>query len=179
MPPFPTIKTSGLLLRQFTDDDLDNVFQGLSNPETIRYYGIRFNSREATKEQLYWFTTLEESGKGIWWAICSADNNEFYGAVGLYNIKMEHRKAELGYWLLPTAWGKGYMSQALSEVLLYGFKDRNLHRIEAFVETGNSPSQKILERYGFLKEGMMKDFEIKNGEYISQDIYAKFSPLYA
>ena len=41
---FPTIKTEKLLLRQFADSDLENVFKGLSNPEVIKYYGVSFQT---------------------------------------------------------------------------------------------------------------------------------------
>jgi len=48
---FPTIETKRFILRQFTDNDLENIFQGLSNSEVIKYYGISFDNLEATKEQ--------------------------------------------------------------------------------------------------------------------------------
>ena len=52
---FPTIKTNRLLLREITDLDLENIFNGLSNPSVIKHYGISFDSLEATKEQMIWF----------------------------------------------------------------------------------------------------------------------------
>ena len=70
---FPTIKTDRIILRKITDMDLENIFSGLSNPKVIEYYGISFNSLEATKEQMIWF----EKKKQLWWAICSPDNQFF------------------------------------------------------------------------------------------------------
>ncbi len=55
---FPVIETDRFTLRQFTDDDLENVFAGLSHPEVTQYYGVRFDSLEATKEQMDWFKDL-------------------------------------------------------------------------------------------------------------------------
>jgi len=47
---FPTIQTSRLLLRQFDERDLGKVFQGLSDPEVIKYYGVYFNTLEEAKK---------------------------------------------------------------------------------------------------------------------------------
>ena len=65
------IKTKRLLLRPFHDGDLENVFKGLSHPDIIPYYGVRYDSLDATKAQMEFFSDLEKNGTGMWWAICS------------------------------------------------------------------------------------------------------------
>jgi [ribosomal protein S5]-alanine N-acetyltransferase len=172
---FPEIKTSRLLLRQFEDSDLENVFKGLSHPDIIRYYGVHYHSMEATKEQMKWFASLRENGTGIWWAVCSADNKTFYGAGGLNSVNKEHRKAEVGFWLLPDYLRKGIMTEAMPLILGYGFSRLGLHRIEGLVETENINCIKAITKLGFQHEGTMRECEIKNGRYISLDIYAKFN----
>lgn len=52
---FPIIKTERLLLRQFVASDIENVFKGLSHPDIIKYYGVSFDTLEATKEQMAFF----------------------------------------------------------------------------------------------------------------------------
>ena len=66
-------------LRKIVASDIQSVFLGLSNPEVIKYYGVSYKSLEATKEQMTWFSELEEKGKGVWWAVCTIDSNEFIG----------------------------------------------------------------------------------------------------
>lgn len=168
-----TIQTDRLLLRLFRQSDQENVFQGLSHPEVIKYYGVSFSSLEATQEQMDWYRDHEQNGTGQWFAICSPDDKLFYGAIGLNDVKKEHRKGELGFWLLPDYWGKGIITEAMPAVCDYAFNQMNLHRIEAFVETKNRNSQKVLEKWGFAHEGTMQECEIKNGEFISIDIFAK------
>jgi ribosomal-protein-alanine N-acetyltransferase len=170
---FPTIKTSRLLLRQFNDNDLGKVFKGLSHPDTIKYYGVSYQTMEAAKAQLTFFSDLEKNGTGIWWAVCSLDNTVFYGACGLNNLSKQHKKAEIGFWLLPDFWGQGIMKEAITLVCQYGFETLDLHRIEAFVETENNNSKRILAKQHFTLEGTMQDCEIKNGQFISLHIYAK------
>ena len=172
---FGTIKTERLLLRQFADSDLENIFKGLSHPEVIRYYGVSYPSLEAAKEQMKFFNDLERSEKGIWWAVCSLDNNTFYGAGGLNSLSKAHQKAEIGFWLLPEFWGQGIMREAMPLICNYGFKKLRLHRIEGFVETENQLCKRAMEKLDFVHEGTMTDCEIKNGKCISLDIYAKLN----
>jgi len=171
---FEQIKSDQLLLRRFTADDLDNVFKGLSDPIVNKYYGVSYSSLNDTVTQMDWFNHQSENGLGIWTAVCSPDGATFYGAVGLNDLKAMHKKAEIGFWLLPSHWGKGIMAEAAGLICEYGFTALNLNRIEAFVETHNQSSQNLLARLGFLYEGTMQNCEIKNGSFISLSIYAKF-----
>ena len=170
---FPALESERVTLRQFADSDLENVFKGLSHPDIIKYYGISFNSMEATKEQMAWFADLEKNETGIWWAICSKEDGRFLGAGGLNNISKVNKKAEIGFWLMPENWGKGLMSEVMPLILNYAFTNIGLHRIEGFVETENVNCKKALAKLKFNWEGTMKDCEIKNGEFISLDIYSK------
>jgi ribosomal-protein-alanine N-acetyltransferase len=170
---FPIIKTEKLLLRQFVENDLENVFKGLSHPEIIKYYGVSFQTLEATKEQMTFFADLEKKGTGIWWAVCSADNMIFYGAGGLSSLNKEHKKAEIGFWLISEFWGNGIMKEAMPLICNYGFDNLELHRIEGFVESENKNCKNAMAKLDFQHEGRMKECEIKNGKFISLDIYAK------
>lgn len=170
---FPKLKTDSLLLRQIVDDDLSNIFEGLSNPLITEYYAVSFDSLSATKEQMQWYKNLEETGTGIWWAITSLFNQTFYGAIGFNNLSQTHQKAEIGFWLLPKYWGKGIMKDAIEMACSYGFTKLNLHRIEALVESENKNSKSILLKSGFDYEETMVDCEIKNGKFISLESYAK------
>ncbi|TDP01687.1 GNAT family N-acetyltransferase [Flavobacterium sp. 245] len=170
---FPIIKTERLLLRQFVDSDLENVFKGLSHPNIIKYYGVSFQTLEATKEQMTFFADLEKNETGIWWAVCSADNKTFYGAGGLNNLNKEHKKAEIGFWLISEFWGNGIMKEAMPLICNYGFNNLELHRIEGFVDSENKNCKNAMAKLDFQHEGTMKECEIKNGKFISLDIYAK------
>ena len=166
---FPTIKTDRIILCEITDLDLENIFNGLSNPNVIQHYGISFDSLEATNEQMNWFAEKEQ----MWWAICSLDNETFYGAGGLNDIDSKGKKAEIGLWLLPNFWGMGIMKEVMPLISDFGFNQLKLNRIEGFVETANINCKKAMSKLDFQLEKTMKDCEIKNGKSISVDIYAK------
>lgn len=170
--PFPEIRTSRLLLRQFNDEDLLMVHKGLSDPEVVKYYGVSYTTVASAKRQMKYFQNLEVRGTGIWWAVCSADNQVFYGACGFNNYQKQHRKAETGYWLLPDYWGRGLMVEAMSRIIQYGFEHLNLHRIEALVEPENIYSKNLLHSLNFMHEGTMKECEYKDGKFLDLEIYA-------
>ena len=169
---FPTLKTERLLLRQFVESDLENVFKGLSDPEIIKYYGVSYQTLDDTKAQLRFFADLEKDNTGIWWAVCSLDNDRFYGAGGLNSLSKEHKKAEIGFWLLKEYWGQGIMTEAIPLICNYGFDHLGLHRIEGFVESENENCKNAMKKLSFKHEGTMTDCEIKNERFISLDIYA-------
>ncbi|MFT5250751.1 MAG: ribosomal-protein-alanine N-acetyltransferase [Flavobacteriales bacterium] len=172
IPPLETtmeLKTEKILLREIKDSDIKNVFIGLSNFDVIKHYGVGFHSLEETKEQMKWF----ENPNQRWFAICSHDNKEFYGAGGLNDISKDHKKAEIGLWLLPKYWGKGIMKEAISLICNYGFDSLQLHRIEGFVDAGNKNCKRAMSKLNFEFEGTMRDCELKNDKFISMDIYSK------
>ncbi|MEM7572996.1 MAG: GNAT family N-acetyltransferase [Bacteroidota bacterium] len=172
---FPQRTTQRLLLRQITESDLPNIYRGLSHPRVIPYYGVSYDSLEATQAQMDWYASLEKEGTGIWWAVCEKDSGAFIGAGGLNDLSKEHRRAEIGFWLLPEYWGQGYMQEAMQAIIDYSFEGLNLHRIEGYVETENTNCQRGIAKLGFKNEGTMVDCEWKNGRFISVMVFALLS----
>jgi ribosomal-protein-alanine N-acetyltransferase len=165
------LKTKDILLRKIIDSDIHEIYKGLSNPKVIKHYGVSFSTLEATKEQMEWYKNKSQ----CWWAICSADKPKFYGAGGLNDISTEHKRAEIGLWLLPEFWGRGIMKEAMQMICKHGFEELGLHRIEGYVESHNANCQKAMAKLDFELEGTMKDYEIKEGQYISVDIYSRIN----
>ena len=167
------MKSERLILRQIRQDDIQNIFKGLSHPEVIAYYGVSYKSLEETQEQIDWYKNLEETETGIYWAICSIDNSIFYGIGGLNNLDRKNKKAEIGFWLLPEFWKQGFMQEAFPLICDFGYNSFNLHRIEGFVDSKNMNCKNAIEKMGFVFEGTMRDCEIKDDQYLSVDLYSK------
>jgi len=167
--------TENLLLRPIRDTDIEHVFMGLSHPDVIRYYGVSFSSLEETKVQMQWYATLEKEKTGQWWAICDPDDQSFYGAIGLNDIQSQHQRAEIGFWLLPEYWGKGFVTEAALAVCKCGFMEMGLHRIYAYVESENKSSVRVLQQLQFVSEGTLKECEWKNDKWIDLEVYARLN----
>jgi RimJ/RimL family protein N-acetyltransferase len=100
-------------------------------------------------------------------------NGKASGAIGLHPQNDIHCKnAELGYWLAEPFWGKGIVTNAIKQVVAYGFETFEIDRIFARPFGNNIGSQKALEKCGFLLEGRFDKILYKNGEYLDELIYA-------
>lgn len=172
---YSNLNSSELLLRPFEETDQQNVFEGLSHPDVIKYYGVSFFTFEATKEQMDWFKNLEEAETGMWWAVCSPDNKTFYGGGGLNDIDKEKGSGEIGFWLLPKYWGNGIMQKAMNLICDYAFAHMNLSRIEGFVESKNQNCTRAMSKLGFTLEETKVNAEKKGDQYIDLDVYVKLS----
>lgn len=166
------METEKYYLKEIQDGDIEYVYRGLSDPDVTRYYAVHFPTLEATQEQMEWYAELKEQGTGLWWGIYDKAEDIFLGAGGFNSLEKENRKAEIGFWLLKEHWGKGIMQEVMPLVFQLGFEQLNLNRIEGFVESTNTKCKRALEKINFTYEGTMREYEVKNGEAISVDIYA-------
>jgi [ribosomal protein S5]-alanine N-acetyltransferase len=173
---FPELFTQRLVLQEILRADQPFIFEGLSHSDVIPFYGVSYNSLEATSVQMEWYTQMMEKGTGISWKIVDKASAKPMGVISVYHYKIEHNRAELGFWLLPAYWKRGFMKEAMQAVIDYWQHEKGIHRLEAFVEAGNTSSMQSLERMCFTHEGTMQDCEVKNGRYISLHIYSLLTP---
>jgi [ribosomal protein S5]-alanine N-acetyltransferase len=104
-------------------------------------------------------------------AICVDD--KAVGGIGfLLHSDVERISAELGYWLGEPFWGKGVTSEAVKAVTLYAVQEHDLKRVYAVPYSGNSSSARVLEKAGYVLEGVMRKSAIKDGKIVDQLLYA-------
>lgn len=82
------------------------------------------------------------------------------GAIGL-ELCLEHRRAELGYWIGVPFWNRGYATEAAEAVLDFGFDTLDLNRVEAQALTRNPASERVLEKLGMKREGVRRQHIVK------------------
>jgi [ribosomal protein S5]-alanine N-acetyltransferase len=168
---FPELSTQRFLLKEILLEDQHFIFEGLSHPQVIPFYGVRYDSFESTRKQMDFYKELYKNQTGIWWKITARSSKEKLGAIGFNNWSHAHRKAEIGYWLFPNHWKKGIIAEVLPAVVKL-MHQKGIHRIEALVEEENQNSARVLEHEGFVYEGKMRDCEWKFDRYISLRIYS-------
>lgn len=88
------------------------------------------------------------------------------GSVIFTDVYESAGMADLAYWLLPEYQGEGYGSEALSLMLEYGFDELRLHRVQADCLASNDASRGLLESHGFEQEGVFRDAQFVDGEYV-------------
>ncbi|HTD03047.1 GNAT family protein [Undibacterium sp.] len=170
---FPVLHTQRCQLRHIVGSDIGQVFRGLSLPQVTAYYGISYDSVQATQAQIDWYQELLEQQTGIWWGICKKDlPGELIGACGFYEWNKDNRNTDMGYWLLPEHWGSGVMRECLSAILKHVFQQMYVHRVEAEVEPENFSSSRLLRKLGFSLEGTRRQCEWKNGRFVDLEYYS-------
>lgn len=151
--PFPTLTTDRLVLRQLEISDDKDIFAHRSD-DTVNTHLENFRHSSIEQTQAFIERVLNEisSGKTILWVISEKGNNRFIGTVCLWNISREECKAETGYTLDPAFHKMGYMNEALSKVISFGFNKILLRTIEAYTHKDNQASVKLLLRNNFKQE---------------------------
>jgi len=167
---FPIIGTRRLILREVTAEDANDVFKYLSDKEVVTPMGLApCQTVEDAQDEIRWYKSIYEDGTGIRWGITLKDSGEVIGSCGFLNMLTKHHRAEVGYELSKDHWGTGIASEALEAVVKYGYQHYQLERIEALIEPTNLPSQKLVEKQGFRREGLLRHYEFTCGKF--DDLY--------
>jgi len=169
---FKVIRTDNLLLRKIIIDDAKDMFEIFSDNEVLKHYDLLPHKTvsetvEFIKFQEEWY----ENRKGIRWGIIKKDENKLIGTCGFHHFDEEFKRAEIGYELNKNYWNKGFMKEALKEILKVGFSFMNLNRIEGIVDNENEVSKIILIKLGFKFEGCLRERFYFNGEFRDENHY--------
>ncbi len=98
------------------------------------------------------------------WAV--RHKGEMIGGIGfLYTFGTESHKDEIGYWLAAEFRNQGIMTDVVSEFTKFAHKVRKLNRIQALIFEQNVPSLKVLSKCGYKREGILRNYIKRNGEY--------------
>lgn len=172
----PRLRTHRVDFRPIAAGDADLLYRFNSDPLALKYVPrAPFTSISQAEEKLTECLDGFEKRTCIWWVLSLKDTGERIGYTGLFGIDRPHNNAEIGYGLLPPWWGRGYATEAVSEIVGFGFDTLGLHRIYGQVVPGNTASEKILERLGFAREGVLTDAQFARGRYFHLALYARIN----
>jgi len=171
--------TDRLLLRKFTIDDHEDLYEYLSNSKVVKYEPYDTYTMEECIEEVK-FRAEDENQR--FWAVCLKENKKVIGHVYFNQEEpMEFNTWELGYVFNPKFYGQGYATEACRRILKYGFEEKKAHRIVAGANVKNESSWKLLERLYMRREGhMLQNVFFKrtlDGEPIWNDSY-RYGILY-
>jgi len=144
------LETPRLIVRQFTEDDVDNLFELNSDPQVMRYLG-RATPREKLRDDIIPFhlavyRRLDRLGT---WAAESAATGEFLGWFHFRpGTDQDITNIDLGYRLRRAAWNKGCATEGSRALITMGFTDLGVQRVFGHTMTVNAPSRRVLEKCG-------------------------------
>jgi ribosomal-protein-serine acetyltransferase len=115
---------------------------------------------------------IQKNKNGEELAFVLIDNELIIGRIGVYKIDQQNKIAEIGYWIVEHAQGRGIITRACKVLIDYCFSTLLLNRIEIKCATENIKSQAIPIKLGFKKEGTITEGEMLNGKFVDLNLYA-------
>jgi RimJ/RimL family protein N-acetyltransferase len=171
------ITTARLVLRPFTDGDLDALHAIHSREEVTRYlyWGARTpeETRAALSAKVKRTALSEELGDGDSLAIAAErrDSGMLIGDCSLWIQSAIHRQGEIGYVFHPDHHGHGFATEASRELLRLAFDRLRLHRVAGRLDARNRSSARVLERLGMRLEARLRENEWVKREWTDELIY--------
>jgi RimJ/RimL family protein N-acetyltransferase len=166
------LRTARLLLRSFKDEDVPALVH-LAGANEIAATTLNIPHPYTNDDARSFLAKANEdfhAGRSVTFAISISPGDELCGAVGL-NLADAHMRAELGYWIGVPYWGKGFATEAARAAVAFGFEALRLHRIFAHHFSGNTASQRVLEKIGMCQEGRFRQHIQKWGRFIDVENY--------
>jgi ribosomal-protein-alanine N-acetyltransferase len=155
----PETETERLLLRQFGQEDLDDLAAILVKAEVMRYLGLRgepMRREETDKALLSMISHWRRKGFGRW----AAEEKATGRLIGFAGLRSFGRRPELVYLLDSPYWGRGLATEMAQECLRFGFREKAFGEVVAFARPGNVASRRVLEKIGMRYEGRGEFFRL-------------------
>lgn len=169
---FEEINTERTILRKADPESISYIHANWTDEQLLNFYGLEeLDALNKEKERVK--VGLQTSNRSfLYFHILDKTRNNVIGWCGFHTWYLDHDRAEIGYGLSHDKnKGKGIMSEALLTVINYGFDKMGLHRIEAFIGEDNEASLKLVHKFGFQREGILKEHYLVNGVYEDSIVY--------
>jgi len=171
--PFPELETERLKLERVATVHAEAMFEMRSNDDVMRYIERpRPKSIEDIHVLIRRNNEFIDANEALILFLRVKDTDKFCGNILLWQINKDNHRGEVGYLLHPDYWRKGIVTEAVQEVLRYGFDELKLHSIEANVNPKNEPSWKLLEKCGFVREAYFRENFYWEGKFHDTMIYS-------
>ena len=166
------ITTPRLTLISITPQTIRDLFRSNTDEEIKEFFGVDDMGFKHYKE-MYLQGMETHRISHFFFLIILNETNKSIGECGFHTWNKTHRRAELFYLLRQNEYKQqGIMTEALRYVLNYGFKELQLHRIQACVAIENIASVRLIQKYGFTREGTSREDYFVNGINEDSEVYS-------
>ena len=170
---FEELYTGRLILRKLTQECFDYIHSEMTHAEQLEILGLKSNEELLKEKEKYKNGLSSHNKKFLYYQLIDKKTKEIIGWCGFHTWYTDHNRAEIGYGLFDDNYkGQGIMSEVIALIVNYGFRNMGLERIEAFVDTNNTPSIKLLRRMNFKKEGLLKHHYFHNNRMEDSIVFA-------
>lgn len=167
---------NGIFLRWWQKDDAPLIPRYANNRKVWLNLRDGFPHPYLEKHAQKWLANVLNMEPQTIFAIST--HTEPIGSIGFAVQSDVYRKsAEIGYWLGEPFWNKGITTKAVKAVTDYVFANFDVVRISAGIFEWNTASMMVLEKNGYVLDGILKKSIFKDGKIIDQYLYAKLNPV--
>ena len=144
-------------LHSIEDKDGEQLYRIFSNSEIFNYCGFStIQNKDIVPKIILSIKTDFEKQESVNWGIFIKEQDLLIGKIEVLNFNIKANCAEMGYFIHPDYWNKGYTKRAVKLLLSYLFNEIEINRIEAEVLPANIYPKKVLISNGFTKEGTIR-----------------------
>lgn len=168
-------ETERIILRPIEISDAENIFNNYASKDNVTKY-LTWKSHKSLDDTVSYLQNFVipdyQNEKTYRWAIVLKETNEVIGCIDVVRYDETKQRAELGWVLDDSHWGKGIMPEAGKIVLDYLVKE-GFKRIQAFHDIENPKSGRVMEKIGMQYEGTLKKYAHSNDkQLIDVKLYA-------
>lgn len=164
------IKYEDITLRAIEEEDLELLREMMNDPEIDKMTGSS-GLPVSKKDQKKWYDNLTNKDVRL---VIETEEHGAIGVVMLTDIDYRNSTAQFHSKLATSKniRGKGYGTKATYALVRYGLLEMNLHLIYSHIIEYNKPSQRVKEKCGFKKDGVLRDRAYKNGQYYDVTVWS-------
>jgi RimJ/RimL family protein N-acetyltransferase len=140
---------------------LDDITELVADPDVLRFTRVPEPVPDGfVRTWIARYETGQHDGTRAGFAAVSGDGR-FLGLALAPHIEVAAGEMELGYIVAPAARGRGVASAILSRLTRWAFDERGTHRIYLIIDVQNAASERVAERCGYHREGVMRSIHVK------------------
>ena len=170
--PDPPLGAGEVWLRPYRSDDLDDLVRELADPAIPRWTNVPpdYGRREGRS-----FLGQTEAQRLAGRALTLAIGDPLEGAVGLTDVDWRERRAEVGYWVAASRRGRGMASLAVRLLSDWALSQAGLERLDLYANPANKASQRVAEKAGYTREGLLRELRYRQGERETLYVFSRLA----
>lgn len=173
------LETQRLVLKGLSPTGISHVFENFTKQEIKELLGHQTEEAFLEEEDKYKKGYASYNRTFLLFLLFEKEANKIIGRCGIHNWNIDHSRAEIGYNMTDENFkNKGYMREAVEAIIHYGFCTLKLNRLEAIVGCANIPSLRLMEKFGFCREGVLRQHYPLNGKFEDSIIFSKLQYEY-
>jgi RimJ/RimL family protein N-acetyltransferase len=169
--PQEGLRSADVLLRFPSLDDVDGILPAFTDPELREAGNLPAFGREELVGSIQELPLLAESGRLLALAALDARGGAVIGGGTLHHLDSERRIVEIGYFVLPHARRRG-VATTIARLLAEHAFSLGIERVAAYVNVGNVASERVVERVGFTREGVVRSMPKPDGRRVDKTLFS-------